>query len=154
MEPVARFKDEHAWIRREMGVIESLLADDVLDRPDELRERLRALWIFLLRHERLEEEWMAGAWMRPPAVVSDREKELSHREHGEIISVLDSLGKMLAHFDGPYHGGPMPPADRRTVLATVEGLFRFVREHLEREDREMLGRPANAARPAAASGRS
>lgn len=151
MEPMARFRSEHAWIRREMDGIEALLSGDIFDRPEELRERLRALWIFLLRHERLEEEWMAGDWMTPPAALPDREREMSHREHGDIISVLGSLGEVMARFDGPYHGGPMPLADRQAVLATIEGLFRFVREHLEREDREILGRSMDGTRPAVAS---
>jgi len=139
MEPVARIKDEHAWIRREMGDIEAFMAGDGLDRPAELRERVRALWIFLLRHERREEEWMSGDWMAPPGEIEDAQKEQSRREHGDIMSVLDSIGTLLVRFERISRGGSMPSPDRQSVRSSVEGLFRFVREHLDREDERILG---------------
>lgn len=149
MDPIGQFREEHAWIRREMDGIDAFLAAEGLDRPEELRERVRALWIFLVRHERLEEQWMAGQWMTPPSPVSEGHRRQAHREHGDIISALESLGEVLARFDGPAGGGPVPSAERQAVRCTVEGVFRFLREHLAREDAGLLG-AAGAQAPAAA----
>jgi hypothetical protein len=138
MDPMTQLKDEHGWILREMEDIGRLFFDPDPGRMEELRGRLSGLWIFLLRHERLEEEWATGGWRNPTDTLPATEMESLHREHCEILTYLDSLEQALIDLKGYPHNYWRRSSDRETIRAQVEQVFRFVREHIGRENAGLL----------------
>lgn len=137
---IARLRDEHSFILREMKGIGEMFLEPDPGRLEELRERLGRLCDLILRHERFEEQWMTEAL--GPERFPDTEVESVRREHGEILSCVGSLQQTVAGLkklpsDRRRHG-----PDREIVRSEVERIFRFVREHIEREGGIFPGGPS------------
>ena len=144
MDPITRLRNEHSLILKHMEEIGALFLDPDPARLEDLRDRLKKLWVLVMRHELFEEEWMSGSCASPPGTELDS----LLREHGDILSYLASLEEVLADLRTYSHHYWRRTADRETIHAQVEQVFRFLREHMRREESGILlleGKPKDAA---------
>lgn len=142
---VARLKDEHSAILRQMEGIEELLLDAPPERMEGLRDRFRELEALMRRHQRFEEEWLEGAQGRSRTELSDAEREGVHLEHGEILSGLGSLEDVLISLANYPFSCRRRGMDRETIRARVGQVFRFVRGHIGREYEGWFGHGAGSS---------